>query len=123
MAFYKKHPLAGPKYGDFHLQKQWTEAPIRVLCLGQDRGVMLQLELREFIPPAGDNDQDLKGRSMYAVPWAIANVDDAVKAINAYVDESIGLYLDAILDDTDGLVWSVFHAAYRLSIFPEPVRF
>lgn len=113
--------MSGPYYGDFHLEKQWTQAPTRYLSLSQDRGVSFQLELHEFIPPIDPTAVDLKGRSMYAVSWAIANPDAACRAINAYIDESIGLYLDSILDDSDALEWQIFHAAYRASLFPFPV--
>jgi len=37
-------------------------------------------------------------------PWAIANADDATEAINSYIDESIGTYLDYVLDDSNHLV-------------------
>lgn len=121
MPFYKAHPLIGPHYGDFHLEKQWTRARSRYLALGQDYGVCFQLELDEFIPPIDPTAVDLKGRSMYAVPWAIANPDAACQAINTYLDQSIGLYLDSILDDSDVLEWEIFHVAYRASIFPVPV--
>ena len=58
---------------------------------------------------------------MYCIPWAIADPDAAVETINAYIDQSVGSYLDAMLDDTDSLVWDVFHVAFRLSVFPMPV--
>lgn len=113
--------MVGPHYGDFHLPKQWTEAPSKYLSLSQGRGAYFQLELNEFIPPIDPTAVDLEGRPMYAVPWVIADPDTACQAINTYIDESIGLYLDSILDDSDVLEWGVFHAAYRASIFPIPV--
>jgi hypothetical protein len=120
--FYRRHPMVGPMYGDFHIAKQWVGPTTRILEITQDSGESaLKVEVREFYPPADENALDLKGRSMYFIPWAISDPEKAVETINAYIDESIGSYIDATIDDTDGLVMDVFHAAYRLSIFPTPV--
>ena len=37
MPFYRKHPMAGPSYGDFYMYEdvKWTGAPPRFLSLGQ----------------------------------------------------------------------------------------
>ena len=126
MRFYKEHPLVGPYYGDFHIEKEWTTASPKYICMSQDRGpyihtAFLQIELREFVPPADDTAVDLKGRSMYAVPWAIADQDSVVRAVNSYIDESMDFYIDGVLDDTGGLEWDVFHVACRASVFPFPV--
>lgn len=121
MPFYKKHPMIGPTYGDFHIAKDWMGATTRFLDVTQDRSpIVLRLEVREFHPPYEENSLDLKGRSMYCIPWAIVDPDVAVETINAYIDQSVGSYLDAMLDDTDSLVWDVFHIAFRLSVFPMP---
>lgn len=123
MPFYKSHPMTGPSYGDFHIAKDWAGATTRSLSITQDRSsVVLTLEVREFHPPYDENARDLKGRSMYSIPWAIVDPDVAVETINTYIDNSIASYLDAILDDTDSLVMNVFHIAFRLSIFPTPNR-
>jgi hypothetical protein len=122
MPFYKRHLMIGPTYGDFHIAKDWVGAKTRFLDVTQDRSpIVLRLEVREFHPLYEENPLDLKGRSMYCIPWAIADPDVAVETINAYIDHSVGSYLDAMLDDTDGLVWNVFHVAFRLSVFPMPV--
>lgn len=122
MPFYKTHPMIGPTYGDFHIAKDWVGARTRFLDVTQDRSpIVLRLEVREFHPPYEENSLDLKGQSMYCIPWAIADPDVAVETINAYIDQSVGSYLDAMLDDTDSLVWDVFHVAFRLSVFPMPV--
>jgi hypothetical protein len=122
MPFYKRHPMIGPTYGDFHITKDWVGATIRLLDITQDRGpVPLTLEVREFSPPSEGNALDLKGRSMYYIPWAIADAENAVRAVNAYADANVELYLNALLDDSNHLVWDVFHAALRLSVFPTPV--
>ena len=124
MPFYRKHQMVGPTYGDFHLyddEFQWTGAPSRFLSLGQLGGAHFQIELEEFTPTRDTSDVDLKGRPIYSVAWAISNADAAVDAINQYVDDNMGAYLEAYLDDSDPLVWDIFHAAYRASVFPEPV--
>ncbi|KAH6673450.1 hypothetical protein B0J14DRAFT_480841 [Halenospora varia] len=121
MPFYKRHPMNGPTYGDFHINKEWVSATTRLLDITQDRGpVPLTLEVREFKPPSEENALDLKGRSMYYIPWAIVDAESAVRAVNAYADANVESYLDALLDDSNHLVWDVFHAAIRLSVFPTP---
>lgn len=121
MPFYKTHPMIGPHYGDFHLDRQWTNAQSKFLCLGQVGSMHFQVELKQFVPPADSHDVDLKGRPMYAVPWAIADPDAVVAAITEYIDRGIVRYMTAYLDDTDPLAWNIFQAAYRASIFPVPV--
>ncbi|KAK3936613.1 hypothetical protein QBC46DRAFT_366801 [Diplogelasinospora grovesii] len=122
MAFYKRHPMVGPHYGDFHIERRWTGAPPKILCLGQLGAMHFQVELQEFVPPVDHPDVDLKGRPMYAVPWAIADPDAVVKAMNDYIERGLTHYMYAYLDDTDGLVWDIFQAAYRASVFPTPNR-
>jgi hypothetical protein len=58
---------------------------------------------------------------MYYIPWAIADAENAVRAVNAYADANVELYLNALLDESNHLVCDVFHAALRLSVFPTPV--
>ncbi|KXX76430.1 hypothetical protein MMYC01_200182 [Madurella mycetomatis] len=120
MPFYKTHPMVGPHYGDFHLERQWIDGPSKFLCLGQVGSMHFQVELKQFVPPANSGDVDLKGRPMYAVPWAIADPDAVVKDISEYIDRGMTRYMSAYLDDTDELVWNIFQAAYRASVFPLP---
>ncbi|KAK5658454.1 hypothetical protein OQA88_1843 [Cercophora sp. LCS_1] len=122
MPFYKSHPMIGPHHGDFHLQRQWTDSPSKTLCLGQLQGPLsFQVELKEFVPPVS-SDVDLKGRPMYAVPWAVADPDAVVVAMNNYMDRGITQYMYEYLDDTNSLVWDIFQQAYRASVFPIPNR-
>lgn len=122
MPFYYTHPMIGPHYGDFHLERTWTMSKPKVLCLGQVGAMHLKVEVREFVPPPdGQGDYDLKGRPMYAVPWAIADPDAVVAAMEEYIDQAIVLYMDEYLDHSDPLVWDIFQMAYRASVFPEPV--
>ena len=122
MPFYRSHPMIGPNYGDFHLSRRWTSSTPKILCLGQLQGPMhLKVELREFVPPVHYTDVDLKGRPMYAMPWAIADPDAVVVALNNYIDRGVTQYLYEYLDDTNTLVWDIFQQAYRSSVFPIPV--
>ncbi|KAK0739985.1 hypothetical protein B0T18DRAFT_331684 [Schizothecium vesticola] len=122
MPFYRAHPMVGPQHGDFHLERRWTGSASKILCLGQLQvPLYFKVELRQFVPPA-NNDLDLKGRPMYAVPWAVADADAVVLAINNYIDRGITQYLYEYLDDTNGLVWDIFQQAYRASVFPIPNR-
>ncbi|KAK4182650.1 hypothetical protein QBC35DRAFT_478880 [Podospora australis] len=120
MPFYREHPMIGPHYGDFHLHREWLDTPSKFLCLGQIGSMHFQVELKQFVPPANSHDVDLKGRSMYAVPWAIQDPDVVVEAMTSYIDRGITRYMDAYLDDTDELVWGIFQTAYRASVFPVP---
>lgn len=122
MPFYKRHPMVGPKFGDFHLVKIWESNITRFLDITQDRGpVPLTLEVRQFAVPFEENAFDLKGRGMYDIPWAIADVNGAVKAINDYADANMLSYLDALLDKSNPLVWDVFQAAINTSFYPTNV--
>ena len=123
MAFYRTHPMIGSEYGDFHLERQWTNTPSKFLCLGQIGTMNFQVELKQFVPPANNTDVDLKGRPMYAVPWAIADPEAVVEAIMTYIDRGVTRYMDSYLDETDELVWGIFQTAYRASVFPVPVGF
>lgn len=123
MAFYKSHPMTGARYGDFHVQKQWLDQPSRILYLSQDRGSMLGIELKRFAPPNDPTALDLKGRWMYAVNWAIADPDAVTELLNDFIDESLGSYLQSVLDGMNELVLDVFNAAIRSSIFPQPVTY
>jgi hypothetical protein len=128
--FYKKHPFVGKNYGDFNIAKVWTTSAPIFLRLSQDRGGFMnaeqvEIELRRFAPPEGDGSpdvKDVKGRYMYEHPWAVAAREDVISSFNAYIYRSLEFYLDTILDDSDRLVWDVFHMAYRTSVFPTPVR-
>ncbi|KAL1842470.1 hypothetical protein VTJ49DRAFT_5207 [Mycothermus thermophilus] len=121
MPFYRDHPMVGPKYGDFHLEREWTAAKPKVLCIGQVGSLHLQIEVREFVPPPeAAADVDLKGRPMYAVPWAIADPDAVVVAMEEYINRPIVRYMDEYLDRSDPLVWNIFQMAYRASVFPVP---
>lgn len=122
MAFYKAHPMIGPYYGDFHIEKLWIDGPGRFLCLGQGYDEkFLRIELKQFVPPHDPTALDLKGRSMYAVNWAIPDPETVVEALNEFIDGSIGVYLVKMLGGMDGLVWDIFNAAMEASVFPQPV--
>lgn len=115
--------MVGPKYGDFHIKRKWTQSEIRVLELAQDSNIILRLAVREFVPSDEELiSDDTRGNKMYAIPWAIADPEEATRAVNLYLDGCIGTYLDNILDESNHLVWDMFHWALRLSLFPEPVR-
>ena len=113
--------MSGPKYGDFHLDRQWTNDEVYSLFITQDRSTACHLRLRQFEPPHEPDAVDLKGRPMYHFPYALADADETTQAVNQYLDQSIESYLDAVLDDTDSLIHNVFHFAWRMSVFPEPV--
>ncbi|PCD20193.1 hypothetical protein AU210_016718 [Fusarium oxysporum f. sp. radicis-cucumerinum] len=122
--FFKNHLMVGPKYGDFHIQRNWTQNDIRVLEVAQDSNVVLRLVVREFVPSFEEfGSDDTRGNKMYGIPWAIADPEEATKEVNRYLDRCIGNYLDANLDYSDHLVWGIFLWAVRLSVFPQPNKF
>ena len=112
--------MVGKKYGDFHLENFWTISEPRILDITQDRAAICRFEVREFITPI-EITLGVKGRPIYAVPWAIVDAGSALESLNTYLDESIGSYHHTILDYSDPIIWNVFHVAFRLTLFPEPV--
>ncbi|KAF4470693.1 Clavaminate synthase [Fusarium albosuccineum] len=113
--------MIGPKYGDFHIQRNWTQNDIRVLELAQDSNAVLHLAVRKFAPsPEERRSDDTRGNKMYSIPWAIADPERATETVNCYLDHCIEEYLDAVLDDSNHLVWDIFHWAFKLSLFPQP---
>ena len=126
MPFYKKHPLVGQEYGDFHIRKQWTIAEPKLLHFSQTgrasgNSAFFSIELQEFVPPPEDDAVDLKGRSMYAVPWATPDPQAVSHAIDIYINETTNFYIDDSLDGQDSLEWMIFKFASRASILPTPV--
>lgn len=119
--FYRNHPMVGSRYGDFYLEKDWIGKREFSLDITQDCGSVCHLVVREFKPPVEPEALDLKSRPMYCIPFSIVDADQATDALNKFLDESIGLYLDTLLDDTDHLTFDVFHMTLRLCFFPKPV--
>jgi hypothetical protein len=106
--------MVGLKYGDFHIQRNWTQSGTVILELAQDSNAVLRLAVGEFVPsPEELTSHDTRGNKMYSIPWAIADPEQATKAVNHYLDRCIGNHLDAILDDSNHLVWDIFHGALR----------
>ncbi|KAM0434005.1 hypothetical protein ACHAPT_003949 [Fusarium lateritium] len=112
--------MVGPKYGDFHIERDWTGACEYQLYITQDCGSVCKLTVREFNPPDEPQALDLKRRPMYRNRFAIVNADQTTDSLNRFLDESIELYLDNLLDDGDRITFDVFHMALRLSHFPDP---
>lgn len=123
--FEERHPLTGPRYGDFHLPKTWTGPTIKVLDVTQDRGVECHLEVRQFQSPADEHGTDTKGlagkgRSMFAIPWALTDAEKGLKSINTFIDASIEKYVAAVIDQSEPLIWEVFQTALSLASPPQP---
>ena len=114
--------MVGPRYGDFHIYKDWTQ-DYSVLEVAQDSNVVLRLVVRRFVPSFEElESDDTRGNKMYSIPWAIADPEEATEEVNHYLDRYMGDYLVANLDDSDQLVWGMFLWAVKLSAFPQPVR-
>ncbi len=102
---------------------------IRSFGLSQGRdSTPLVLRVRQFEPPvepdeAARDDKEVggKGRRYYIIPWAIANLNEAIRAIQTFIDNSLQAYLDAVIDDSSGMVSLVFAEARRLAYGPNPV--
>lgn len=112
--------LTGPSYGGFCVPKIWAaHSPIKTLSLTQGYGTVLRLRVREFKPPQGDNEPlDSRGRSIYAVPWALADADDALSSVRTFLEESVDAYLDRYAHDFDEITRLVFSAARDRSRAP-----
>ncbi|KAF2630582.1 Clavaminate synthase-like protein, partial [Macroventuria anomochaeta] len=115
--FYQKHPMIGSTYGDFHLQesRMWVRGELHILEITQDMGPVCRFEVRQFIPPVEPDAVDLKGRSMYHVPWAIADADKTTRAFNVFLDKNLVPYLRSVLNEDDELFGEVFRSAIRIA--------
>ncbi|KAK3325986.1 hypothetical protein B0H66DRAFT_529996 [Apodospora peruviana] len=123
--FYRAHPMTGPSYGDFHIEKHLTSTPRISLCLAQIGSMHFRISLHEFVPPldgpsGSPQHTDFKGEHIYSVPWCIVDPDVAFGAINDYIDTTTEFYLYTFVDDTDHLAWDIFQFAYKQSTFPVP---
>lgn len=105
--------LTGPEYGDFRKPKTWAaDSPIKILDLTQGYGTVLHLRVREFKAPPDDiNGVDSRGRSIYAVPWALTNAEEALSSVRTYIEESLDVYLDHYLQEFDEITRLVIGAA------------
>jgi hypothetical protein len=114
--------MVGLTYGDFHISRRWAGTETRVLEVAQDSNVILPLKIRQFVPSSEELvSVDTRGNKMYAIPWAIANPDEATKFVNEYIERTKEAYMETLLDDSNRFVWDVFHWALRLTMFPQPV--
>jgi len=87
-----------------------------MLSLSQGYDTVLNLRVREFIPPQGEDVLlDSRGRSIYAVPWALADAAGACSSVNAYIDQSMDAYLDRYSQDFDDITRLVFGAVRNYS--------
>lgn len=109
--------LTGPDYGGFCVPKIWAaDSPIKTLSLTQGHGTVLHLRVREFKAPQGGNAfLDSRGRSIYAVPWALADAEDAVSSVKAFIEVSMDAYLDRYTHDFDEISRLVFGAVREYS--------
>ncbi|KAI3570592.1 hypothetical protein IWW34DRAFT_349276 [Fusarium oxysporum f. sp. albedinis] len=121
--FFKNHLMVGPRYGDFHIHRNWLQN-FNVLEVAQDSNVVLRLVVRQFVPSFEElESDDTRGNKMFSIPWAIADPEDTTKEVNHYLVRCMGDYLVTNLDDSDQLVWGIFMWAVRLSTFPQPNKF
>jgi hypothetical protein len=95
----------------------WVNDEIHVLEITQDMGPRCRFAVRQFVPPEEPDAVDLKGRSMYHVPWAIADVKETERAFAKFLDDSLVPYLKSILNDDDYLFYEVFTSAIKIG-FP-----
>jgi hypothetical protein len=83
-------------------------------------GLRLEIEVRQFIPPVGEDatdDRSMHGtiaRPMYAIPWAVADPDIEARNLGPIVDRYIKPYIINLLKPGDDLVWPVYQEALRL---------
>jgi hypothetical protein len=127
-SFENKHPLTGPRFGDFHLQKIWTNSEIRIFDMSQGRGPVLHLEVRQFSPPTEPEEQRNdnkgrggKGRDYYSIPWAVADLRTAIKQIYRFIDDSVPKYIAGAVGSSNLLLSWMFKEAHRLAFSSQPV--
>ena len=126
--FETHHPLTGPDFGHFSRRKTWAAGGCRLFECGQIHGATLRLRVRQFRPPSlvpGESTDNkgsgAKGRSLYAIPWAIADLDEALAEVERYIDRSASAYMRKFVDSSDRIVHPVFSHARRLAQGPDPV--
>lgn len=127
--FETNHPLTGPDFGNFSRSKIWTAGESRVFECGQGHGTTLRLRVRPFLPPElspaeqiDNKGMGAKGRRLYAIPWAIVDLDEAIAEVHRYLDSSVSSYIHQFVGGSDSLFSPIFWHARRLAEGPNPVR-
>jgi hypothetical protein len=117
--------MVGQKYGDFHLRKVWVNSSVQTLHITQDYGTVLRIRVRQFQPPDETITDTLglkgQGNPIYLIPWALTSSDECLTSVESFLDQSIEVYIQAVLDESELFTWSLFDSALRMSVFPEPV--
>lgn len=103
--------------------RDWDSTEIKTIAITQDvGGKFYSLEVRKFIPVEGDAlerkwkasgvDQTFK-----CAPYAIADMTDAGRRLSHFADRTLESTICHYIDETNTLLRSTYHMAYRYSIF------
>ncbi|PMD12241.1 hypothetical protein NA56DRAFT_502127 [Hyaloscypha hepaticicola] len=108
--------------------RDWDSTEIKTIAITQDvGGKFYSLEVRKFIPVEGDAlerkwkasgvDQTFK-----CAPYAIADMTDAGRRLSHFADRTLESTICHYIDETNTLLRSTYHMAYRYSIFAKSER-
>jgi hypothetical protein len=105
--------------------RDWSSTEIKTIAITQDvGGKSYNLKVREFIPVEGDAlerrwrtggvEQTFK-----CAPYAIADMKEAGRTLSHFADKTLESSICHYIDETDILLRSTYHMAYRYSLFAE----
>jgi len=103
--------------------RDWDSTEIKTIAITQDvAGKFYSLNVRKFTPVEGDAmerkwkacgaDQTFK-----CAPYAIADMREAGRRLSIFADYTLESTICHYIDETDTLLRSTYHMAYRYSTF------
>ena len=105
--------------------RDWGSTEIKTIAITQDvGGKFYNLKVKKFIPVEGDAlERRWKTggveQTFKCAPYAIANMREAGRTLSHFADRTLESTICHYIDETDTLLRSTYHMAYRYSIFAE----
>jgi hypothetical protein len=105
--------------------QNWDSTEIKTIAITQDvGGKSYNLKVRKFIPVEGDAlERGWKTggveQTFKCAPYAIANMKEAGRTLAHFADRTLESTICHYIDETDTLLRSTYHMAYRYSMFVE----
>jgi len=105
--------------------RDWDSTEIKTIAITQDvGGKSYNLKVRKFIPVEGDAlERRWKTagveQTFKCAPYAIADMKEAGRTLSHFADRTLESTICHYIDETDTLLRSTYHMAYRYSMFVE----
>jgi hypothetical protein len=105
--------------------RDWDSTEIKTIAITQDvGGKSYNLKVRKFIPAEGDALErrwktDGVEQTFKCAPYAIADMREAGRTLSHFADRTLESAICHYIDETDTLLRSTYHMAYRYSMFAE----